>query len=82
MNLKFCVSVIHLGRYKLEMLDEDNMVITGCDGGSAYIMLMLAKWLFEPEHAQYQRDQRANSNELGNNLIEDMKAHPGKYIGG
>lgn len=71
--MKFCVSVIHLGRYKIEMLDENNKVLNGFDGGSALIMLMLAKWLFEPEHMQYQRDQKANSDQLGEEAITRIK---------
>lgn len=78
--MKFCISQIHLGRYKIEMLDENNQVVTGTDGGSALVMLMLTKWLFEPEHAQYQRDQRQNSDDIGKALIEDMKRNPDKYI--
>lgn len=78
--MKFCITPIHLGRYTIEMLDNNNQIITGTDGGSALVMLMLSKWLFEPEHAQYQRDQTANSDMLGAAAIQDMHSNPRKYI--
>lgn len=79
--MKFCITPIHLGRYKIEMISEEtNQVVTGTDGGSALVMLMLSKWLFEPEHIQYQRDQRTNSDAIGNALIEDMNSNPLKYV--
>lgn len=71
--MKFCISAIHLGRYRIDMLDDDNQIITGIDGGSAYVMMLLTKWMFEPEHAQYQRDQRASSNELGAPVIKELE---------
>lgn len=78
--MKFCITPIHLGRYKIEMLDENNQIISGTDGGSVLVMLMLSKWLFEPEYQQYQRDQRANSDALGQAAITDMKTNQQKYL--
>lgn len=78
--MKFCISRIYLGRYKLDMLDDNNQIVQGTDGGPAYIMIMLTKWLFEPEHTQYLKDQRASSNDLGNSVVEDMKANKQKYL--
>ncbi len=78
--MKFCISTIHLGRYRIEMLDDNNQVVTGTDGGSALIMLMLTKWLFEPEHRQYQQDQRENSDAIGGAVINDMLNRQEKYL--
>ena len=78
--MKFCISTIHLGRYKIEMLDKNNQVLFGTDGSSAIVMLMLTKWLFEPEAQQYKRDERASSDALTNSLVEDMRANPEKYL--
>lgn len=77
----FSITRIHLGRYRLEFLDGAGQVISGTDGGSALVMLMLSKWLFEPEHTQYLKDQKVNSDEIGSTMIEDIKKNPEKYIG-
>jgi hypothetical protein len=79
-TMKFCISPIHLGRYKIEFLDDNNQVVNGTDGGSALVMIMLTKWLFDPEHLQYQRDQRANSDELGNAIVDEMRRSPTKFL--
>lgn len=71
--MKFCVSLIHLGRYKIDLLDDNDQIIVGHDGGSALVMLMLTEWLFRPEHNQYQRDQEANSDQLGEEAIKQIK---------
>jgi len=78
--MKVCISIIHLGRYRIEMLDDDNQVVNGTDGGSALIISMLADWIFKPEAAQYQRDQQANSRAIGDAIIADMLANPHKYL--
>lgn len=78
--MKFCISKIHLGRYRVDMLNDDNQIIQGYDGGSAMVMIFLSQWLFEPEYQQYQRDQRASSDALGQVAIDDMKANPEKYL--
>jgi|HubBroStandDraft_6_1064221.scaffolds.fasta_scaffold02348_7 hypothetical protein len=78
--MKFCISIIHLGRYKLEILDNNYQIVWGADGGSAFIMVQLCKWIFEPEHAQYQRDQRASSDKIAETVIGDMRRSPEKYV--
>lgn len=80
MSYRFCISVIHLGRYKLEMLDQDYKIVWGADGGSAFIMVQLCKWLFEPEHQQYLKDQRASSDKIASEVIDDMRTNPAKYL--
>lgn len=78
--MKFCISIIHLGRYKLEMLDNDYKIVWGADGGSAFIMVQLCKWMFEPEHMQYQRDQRASSDTIASEVIGNMMADKQKFL--
>jgi hypothetical protein len=71
--MKLCISKIHLGRYRIEMLDENNQVTQGTDGGSALIMVWLTNWIFEEEARQYQIDQRRSSDEIGAEAI--ARAH-------
>lgn len=78
--MKFCISPIHLGRYRIDMLDDDNKIISGTDGSSAIVMVMLTKWLFEPEARQYKVDERANSDALAEATIDGMKSNPSKYL--
>lgn len=70
--MKLCISKIHLGRYRLEILDDNNQVVNGTDGGSALIMMWVTDWIFKDEHAQYQIDQRRSSDEIGAAAIEDL----------
>ncbi len=78
--MKFCISKIHLGRYKIDMLDENNQIVSGMDGGSALVMTLLTEWLFVPEHHQYMKDQRASSDALADEAIGNMKRNPSKYL--
>lgn len=78
--MKFCISRIHLGRYRIDMLDDNNQIISGTDGSSAIVMVMLTKWLFEPEARQYKADERASSDALAKATIDDMKSNPQKYL--
>lgn len=78
--MKFCISKIYLGRYRIDILDENNQIVSGTDGGSALVMVLLTKWLFEPEHLQYQKDQRTSSDALGRAVIDDIKQNPNKYL--
>lgn len=78
--MKMCISIIHLGRYKIDMLDDDNQIVRGYDCGLAGLMVALNNWIFIPEHVQYLRDQKASSNDLSRVLIDDMKAQPDKYL--
>lgn len=73
--MKLCISKIHLGRYRIEQLDNNNQVINGTDGGSALIMMWLTDWIFKQEHTQYLIDQRRSSDELGAEAI--ARAHSG-----
>lgn len=63
--MKICISEIHLGRYRIDLLDENNQIINGTDGGSALIMCWLTDMIFKREHAQYLADQRRSSDDLG-----------------
>ena len=74
--MKLCISKIHLGRYKIDMLDENNQITNGWDCGSAGIMVALTEWIFREEALQYQRDQRKSSNDLGNEAMHKMLADP------
>lgn len=71
---KLCISEIHLGRYCLEFLDENNQVTAATDGGSALIMMWLTDWIFKREHTQYIKDQRKSSDEIGAAAIMDILA--------
>lgn len=74
--MKLCISIIHLGRYKIEMLDDDNQVLRGYDCGLAGIMVALNNWLFVPEHIGYQADQRKSSDQLGTETIKRLQNDP------
>ena len=71
---KLCITKIHLGRYRLDMLDNDNQIIQGYDCGLAGILVALNNWLFIPEHLAYPGDQRKSSDQLGDEAIAKMKA--------
>lgn len=71
--MKFCISKIHLGRYRIDWLDDNNQIVSSTDGGSALVMLMITDWIFMPEHAQYQRDQRKSSDELAAPIIKELE---------
>ncbi len=70
--MKMCISIIHLGRYKIDMLDDSNQIVRGYDCGLAGVLVALNNWLFVPEHIAYQSDQRKSSNELGNEVMKNM----------
>ena len=70
--MKICISEIHLGRYRIDILDENNQVISGTDGGSALIMMWLTDWIFKREHIQYMQDQRRSSDDIGAAAIKDI----------
>ncbi len=74
--MKMCISIIHLGRYKIDMLDENNQIVRGYDCGLAGVLVALNNWLFVPEHIAYQGDQRKSSDQLGAEAIRRMKADP------
>ena len=78
--MKLCISTIHLGRYRLEMLDENNMVLQGFEGGSAFIMIMLTRMIFEPENRQYEADQRKSSDALADETLAKMRANPSSFL--
>jgi hypothetical protein len=71
--MKLCITKIHLGRYKIDMLDENNQILSGYDCGSAGVMVALNNWMFVPEHLQYMADQRKSSAELGEEAIRQIK---------
>jgi hypothetical protein len=70
--MKMCISIIHLGRYKIDMLDDDNQIVISYDCGLAGVLVALNNWLFVPEHVAYQGDQRRSSNQLGNEAMSTM----------
>jgi hypothetical protein len=70
--MKFCITKIHLGRYKIDMLDDNNQIVRGYDCGSAGVMVALTEWMFKDEALQYQHDQRRSSDELGDEAIIKM----------
>lgn len=70
--MKMCISIIHLGRYKIDMLNDDNQIIRGYDCGLAGLMVALNNWIFVPEHVAYQGHQRRSSNDLGNEVMRNM----------
>ncbi len=70
--MKMCISIIHLGRYKIDMLDENNQIVRGYDCGLAGVLVALNNWLFVPEHVAYQGDQRKSSDQLGQEAIQRM----------
>lgn len=74
--MKLCISKIHLGRYKIDMLDDNNQIVRGYDCGLAGLMVALNGWIFVEEHLAYQRDQKASSNQLADESIRRMKADP------
>lgn len=78
--MKLCISKIHLGRYRIEILDENNQVLNGTDGGLALIMMWIGKYFAAPEHQQYQLDQRKSSDEIGVDAINSIlsNASPGQ----
>lgn len=69
--MKILISTIHLGRYRIDLLDDDDQISTSTDGGSALIMKLLTEFIFGPEHAQYERDQWASSEDLFKILHEE-----------
>ena len=74
--MKMCITKIHLGRYKIDMLDDNNQILRGYDCGLAGIMVALNNWIFVEEHVAYQGDQRKSSNDLGNEAIRNMLKDP------
>jgi hypothetical protein len=74
--MKLCITKIHLGRYKIDMLDDANQITSGFDCGSAGVIVALTEWIFRDEALQYQRDQRKSSDELGREAIQKMIADP------
>ena len=71
--MKLCISKIHLGRYRIEWLDDDHQILSGTDGGLALVYMCLTDWLARPEHAQYEFDQRKSSDELGKEAIQSLR---------
>jgi|SRR5689334_4721795 len=63
--MKLCISKIHLGRYRIEVLDDNNQVVSGTDGGLALVMMWISDWVAKDEHLQYLSDQRKSSDEIG-----------------
>jgi|HubBroStandDraft_3_1064219.scaffolds.fasta_scaffold00002_71 hypothetical protein len=74
--MKMCISIIHLGRYKIDMLDDDNKIVRGYDCGLAGVLVALNNWIFVPEHVAYQADQRKSSDELGREAILKLASDP------
>lgn len=72
--MKFCISIIHLGRYKIDMLDENNQIMRGYDCGLAGVLVALNNWLFVPEHIAYQGDQRRSSEQLASEVTPKLFA--------
>lgn len=79
--MRMQISKLHLGRYRLDMIDDDTgQIMRGYDCGSAGIIIALTEWIFRDEAAQYQRDQKSSSDQIGRTIIDDMKANPDKYL--
>jgi hypothetical protein len=72
--MKMCISIIHLGRYKIDILDDDNQIVRSYDCGLAGVLVALNNWIFVPEHIAYQGDQRKSSDQLGQEAIQKMIA--------
>lgn len=79
--MKLCISIIHVGRYKIDMLGDSNQIVRGYDCGLAGVLVALNNWLFVPEHIGYQRDQRTLSDHLAEEsirgMINDKTTNPG-----
>lgn len=69
------ISRIHLGRYRIEMINDDGEYHC-VDGGSAYVMMFITEQIFKPEHRQYIADQRKSSDNLGQEALEKMLNDP------
>lgn len=69
------ISPIHLGRYKIEIV-EDNDEYHCVDGGSAYVMMFITERIFKAEHAQYMRDQRASSDAIARETLKRFENDP------
>lgn len=74
--MKMCITKIHLGRYKIDMLDDNNQILSGYDCGLAGIMVALNNWIFVEEHVAYQGDQRKSSDQLGDEAMRKMINDP------
>lgn len=87
------ISILYLGRYRIDLYDTDHVDkiqrhgavsktgwLGSFDCGSAGLMAYLSKTIFEPEHQQYLKDQKANSDAIGDAVIADMHANPDKYL--
>lgn len=66
------ITPIHLGRYKIEIVN-DNGEYACVDGGSAYVMMFLSQHIFMPEHAQYVKNQRESSNILSEEQVKRIR---------
>lgn len=78
--MKYVIEPLYLGRYNFRVFNDNGEQVSCADGGSAFIMVMLTRLIFEREHSQYILDQRTNSDAIGASLIEDMKSNPEKYL--
>lgn len=80
--MKLRISIIHLGRYKIDMLDDSNQIVRGYDCGLAGVLVALNNWLFVPEHIAYQGDQRRSSDQLELEILAEMKTKPSTFLPG
>ena len=71
--MKMCITKIHLGRYKIDMLDDNNQIACGIDCGLAGIMVALNNWIFIEELVAYQGDQRKSSNQHSTKICNSRK---------
>lgn len=69
------ISPIHLGRYKIEVVDDLGEYYC-TDGGSAYVMMFITEQIFKPEHRQYIADQRKSSDDINQEALQKMLNDP------